>query len=547
MGGALPWAGRAAVLPFVALAALGVLQLVPLPPALLGWAAPGSADRWHPGEPAVAAVLGHVARPVSLHPRATGEALSWLLGLGALAALARPALREARFARAVVTGVVAGGLLVAVYGVVARLAFGPLLFGRIAVPTVSPFGPFVSKNHFAAYVSAATLLSLGLAVGLADAARRDRAWLSWVRSSQAAGVMVAFGAVVALALSVLVSQSRGGALGLLAGLGTFLALRVSASARHEARRQARKGVVAAGLALGGAVVLFGLSPPEARDRLLTAFGPPDTSGAFRLSLWRDAFRTFTASPLLGHGLGAFGDALLPHKTAGGLLRVEHAENELLELLVEGGLAATGPLGLGAVAVVGWTKAARRRHGLHRGLALGAAAALAGLLVHSLVDFPLRLPACAAVGVVAWALLAALGDDPAADRPQQGAAAGAPPRRAAVLSAALAGLVLALVFVSRAAHPPASASASDLASLRRARAEGGRALAPARASRAGAELRQHLQARPSDAEAWLHLAWLRARAGRHDEGLALARHAAHLDPQRPAIRDYLLEMERRSSR
>ena len=40
------------------------------------------------------------------------------------------------------------GLLVAVYGIVARVAYGPRLFGFLAVPTVSPFGPFVSKNHF---------------------------------------------------------------------------------------------------------------------------------------------------------------------------------------------------------------------------------------------------------------------------------------------------------------------------------------------------------------------------------------------------------------
>ena len=48
------------------------------------------------------------------------------------------------------TIVVVGGSAVAAFGVVARGLFGRCV-RTIPVPTVSPFGPFVSKNHFSGY------------------------------------------------------------------------------------------------------------------------------------------------------------------------------------------------------------------------------------------------------------------------------------------------------------------------------------------------------------------------------------------------------------
>ena len=66
------------------------------------------------------------------------------------------------------------------------------------------------------------------------------------------------------------------------------------------------------------------------------------SGAsFRLDTWKDTLRLAAASPLLGHGLGAFHDAYPRFKRGHGILRVEHAENDYLETLAE-----TGALGLG---------------------------------------------------------------------------------------------------------------------------------------------------------------------------------------------------------
>src|SRR5258708_1933559 len=205
--------------PLSSVLALAAVQLGPLAPSLHAVLAPGSLAIWHPAEPAAAALLGPVWQPISIDPESTLRWLAFTFGLAALAVLAAPALGERRFALRATLVVAGGGLAVALYGIVARTLFGNLLYGAVPVPTVSPFGPFVSKNHFAGYVEMAALLAFGLAIGLADTARRSSSPLGWVESRRAGRVVLAGGAAAAMGLAVLVSLSRGGGVGLAPGGG----------------------------------------------------------------------------------------------------------------------------------------------------------------------------------------------------------------------------------------------------------------------------------------------------------------------------------------
>ena len=140
---------------------IGVVQLIPLPLPLHQLLAPGSAEIWHPSEPAAAAVLGAGMRPISIYPDATLRWLAFSAALVGLALVARTALHT-RERLLLVASVIAGsGLLITVYALIARLFFGNRLFGFLEVPTIAPFGPFVSKNHFAGYVEMAACLAVG--------------------------------------------------------------------------------------------------------------------------------------------------------------------------------------------------------------------------------------------------------------------------------------------------------------------------------------------------------------------------------------------------
>jgi O-antigen ligase len=81
------------------------------------------------------------------------------------------------------------------------------------------------------------------------------------------------------------------------------------------------------------------------------------------------------------------------KTAAGDLRIEHAENDWLELAAEGGLAGAVLVGILVVLTVGMASRGSHEesHRLAGGLLDGALAGVLALFVHSAFDFNLHIP------------------------------------------------------------------------------------------------------------------------------------------------------------
>jgi O-antigen ligase len=511
------------LLPLLGLWLLGVLQLALLPRALHRFLAPGSAAIWYPSDPIAAGILGNALRPISVDPEATARWLAFATGLVAVALLAAPALRERRTALRASVALVAGGVAVAIYGVVARLAFGNKLFGLLSVPTIAPFGPFVSKNHFAGYVELAACLAVGLAVGLADEARRGPERLSWLDSPHACRVVFAWGAAAVLVLAVPLSLSRGGVVSLAAGLVALASLRVwLRSGRARGRGLAIAGASLAVLAVGVALVL----PPEATARVRTLTGiSGDSSGSYRLTIWRDTLRLAVANPLVGSGFGSFEDAIPRFKNAAGDLRIEHAENDYLELLAEGGLTGGVLAGLLALTVitVGLGRLRDEPHRLSRGIRCGGLAGVIALLVHSAFDFNLRIPSNA----LFFVLLAAFALAPAGGAADGVSSEQGTPRGRLRL---LAGVVLAIATVFALTTPW---TGRRFASAQFQRALGSEATG-LRWQSLEHDTIARLARRPADATAWVGLAWLR-RPTSQSEASALASWGLALDPRYQALR------------
>jgi len=502
--------------PLLGLWALAALQLAPLPPSLHLWIAPGSAAVWHPDVKAAAAVLGPGPQPVSLYPEATRRWLAFATGLVALALAAAPALRERRVQLRASIAIVTGAVLVSVYGFVARLAFGDELFGAWTVPTIAPFGPFVSKNHFAGYVELAALLAVGLAAGLADEARHGEGWLSWIDSHRAKWVVLAWGAALVLVLAVPVSLSRGGVVSLTAGLACVVLLQVWV---RQGSRLSGRGLVGVLAGLGAAgLLLVAVLPPDARARVLTLAGiTSDQSGSYRLALWRDTVRLAASSPAVGSGFGAYEDALPRFKTAAGGFRVQHAENDHLELLAEGGILAAllGAAAVLALLLLGLKALRAAEHRLGRSLLTAALAGGAAAYVHAAFDFNLRIPSNALMAsfLAALCVSAIL---PAAEQTATSARS---------LRSVAGAFVLAVSFVTALATLW-SEPRWDPATLARATAP---ARTDLRRSALESDVAAFLKRRPGQGAAWVQLGWLRFAASRED-GSALARWGLALDPR-----------------
>jgi O-antigen ligase len=507
---------RAPLWPVAILVALGLMQLVPLPAGLHAVLAPGSAAVWHPVEPAAAALLGTRARPVSIYPAATSAWLGLTSGVIAVGLLGAPALGRRRTMMAAAWTLVGAGSLVAGYGIVARTAFGPLLYGYIAVPTVSPFGPFVNKNHFAGYVEMPALLALGLGRGLW---RQAASAPSAAAPSASPSALVAFGASAIMVMAVLLSMSRGGALGVVSGIAV-LAVVDFVTARH--RGAMGKVLVPVGLGLLLAV-LVAVMPGEVHERLLGIGRSNDNSTLYRKAIWKDALRGWTASPVFGQGMGAFADVIPRFKTTAGQFRVDHPENEPIEIAVEGGLIAL--VAAATAVVVAFARSVRAIRGhrdrVLRGIVTGALAGIVALIVHGLVDFNLRIPSNALMFVALMTVAVA----PLGTITWQG-------RSCWCMVAALAAIAVTYARASDAWPLLREAHASAVKAAQ-SNTPAGAAL---RVSMADARVREYLGAKPADPEGWLLAAWVTVVGSRPADAAGLARHAIALDPARPGVRE-----------
>jgi O-antigen ligase len=514
-GAALP---AVALWPLAGFLALALLQLVPLPDALHALVAPGSHAVWRPSAPEAGVVLGRGPHPVSVDPDTTLRAVALTGGVALLAVLAAPAFSRPRAAVRALAFLAAGGVALSAYAIFARARFGALLYGAFPVPTVSPFGPFVSKNHFAGWIAMATLLVSGLALGMADRARGRGG--DWTADPHAGGVVLAVVAALAMALGGLASLSRGGTIALVAGASCFVGLVLVRRRPAPGAGGARFGRAGpwSSLVLAGVLgaILVALAPPEAHERIRSLSG-----ASFRLDTWRDSLRLAASSPVLGHGLGSFHDAYPRFKRGHEIVRVEHAENDYVETLAETGVAGLGLALLGlvlllAAAARGIASAPDRAV---RGIGMGAVAALAALAVHSAVDFNLRIPSNAALA----ALAAAAAAGAAGVRPRPLSRAGA-----LGLAAGTLGLLAAVLLLP---DRPWIAARDEVVQAASATAPAVRRL---RLERAAAALERQLGRRPAQAESWLLLGGTRVALGDAAAGAALARHAAWLDPGRPGL-------------
>jgi len=269
----------------------------------------------------------------------------------------------------------------------------------------SATGTFVNRNHLAGYLELAIPIALALVLGGLRWQRRRFRPPRLGRGEQrgSGGVLRAalLGAVALMFIAMGLTQSRGGVLSCLGGLGLGALAFAVWSEQLSARR------VALGAAVLGALALVWLQSPQ----LLGRFG-----GELRLtpysrpSIWRDTLVMARDFPLLGIGLGNF-EFLFPHyQPPGTYTYFDEAHNDYLQLLVETGLLGTLCF---AWLFVRFFVLIRRRLWAAAPdralLALGLITGVAALLLHSFTDFNLHIPANALLFVVALGSLVRLLD------------------------------------------------------------------------------------------------------------------------------------------
>jgi O-antigen ligase len=165
------------------------------------------------------------------------------------------------------------------------------------------------------------------------------------------------------------------------------------------RRQGRGSLVFfalfAALSLGLAIWI-GPGPIVSRfENVSQEYSSLDQS---RLSIWRDALGLIQRHPLFGTGLGTFPVAFTSVQTAFLGQFVNHAHNDYVELASDVGVPAALMLFASFVFVLARaTQTFRFASGnFDRAVALGCVGSLVAILLHSLTDFNLYMPANALI-------------------------------------------------------------------------------------------------------------------------------------------------------
>ena len=296
------------------------------------------------------------------------------------------------------------GFFVSVFGILQHLTFnGKLYWFRVMRYGGYPFGPYVNRNHFAGF--AEILIPVALVPLVLGKVRRERLFL------------VGLFAVVPI-VALILSASRG-------GIVSFAVQMVILFSLLLVRRLHSKHMLAGGvLVLCAILAVSWIGVQEVLQRF-SDYQALDVSVGKRASMRHDTWRIFLDHPALGTGLGTLQMVFPPYETSYDAKIVNHTHNDYLEALAETGVAG-GLCCLWFLAVL-FTESVKGLKDL--GSSFGAALNLSGLvgccglLVHSLIDFNLHIPANALLFFVSAHLATARLETSAKGDPES-----SPPRR-----------------------------------------------------------------------------------------------------------------------
>lgn len=248
------------------------------------------------------------------------------------------------------------------------------IYGLYEVQFAQPFGSFVNRHNFAAYMEMALALPLGLL--FVGAVPRDKRLLY----ATAVGLM---------GVALLLSGSRGGLVALVAEVFFLVILTSKAKTANQIALKVALAAVLFAVIAGGAIFIGG----ESSLTRLAETAASDDVTTNRTHIWSVTLAVIKNNFPLGAGIGAFAAAYTPYDSMSGVERVEQAHNDYLQVLADAGLVG--------LLLAGFFIYSLFRTGLEtvktdnifrRGVAAGALAGCFAILVHSLFDFVLHTTA-----------------------------------------------------------------------------------------------------------------------------------------------------------
>jgi O-antigen ligase/tetratricopeptide (TPR) repeat protein len=361
-----------------------VFQLVPLPPWLIEILSPGSTAAY---QPVYQAVGENSWTPLSVHPKATVSELLRIASYGLFYVITIQLLADGKRLMATVKIVAGLAACIAFLAILQRYTSPDHIYWFRPGPSHSPrfMGPWIHRGQFAGFMTMLLPLLYGLFLyykPTIDKTESLRAKIVDFFASPRSNLqlILVFGIVIIL-FSVLVSLSRAG---IIVAILSILLFYYFLSKKRGILSWPILVVFLAGIGLF--FVNFGSDEWVSRiDSSITADGELIFD---RLETWRDTAEIIKVFWLTGAGFGTFVDIFPLYKSIANQYVYDHAHNDYLELLTDGGIIGFALAAWFVLAVVGngWKMIALRRDNFSILIGIGALVGICSMLLFAITDF-----------------------------------------------------------------------------------------------------------------------------------------------------------------
>ncbi|HYY72702.1 MAG TPA: O-antigen ligase family protein [Candidatus Bathyarchaeia archaeon] len=377
------------------LVALVLLQIVPLPISVA-----------HMFGVSVVDPPGHTTFTISAAPYETVSQMLALVTYLTAFYLVLTICTDQGSKKRLVLALLAIGVFEAFYGLIQYLTgWQQIFFYMKKFYLEDATGTYINRNHFAGLLEMilpfAVVFALQHVWRLRQRFEAEHAPARKLLSSSEFPFLVFWIFISAAIFAAIVgSHSRMGILSTLASLVVVLTL--AGTSMLSAKVRVAVGVVFL-LSMVGLAVWVGSDPAITRfETLNDQYAHP---GQDRLSIWRDTLQLIRRHPVLGSGFGSFATVYPSVQTAFLNNVVDHAHCDYLELTTELGLPGGIVVFGGIFWVLGSTFRRCKKAGVDydKAVSLACSGSIVAILLHSLADFNLYIPANALIFVMILAL------------------------------------------------------------------------------------------------------------------------------------------------
>ncbi len=334
--------------------------------------------------------LSGIGRTISLEPFWTQLFALHFLALFFIFATSLTFLDSANRIRKMTTLITVFGFAFAFFAILQWVLSPTKIYGIYEVQFAQPFGSFVNRHNFAAYMEMAIALPLGLI--FSGTVQRDKR-------------LIYLTAIGLMGIALILSGSRGGLVSLLAQIVFILIVTAKTRGSGQIALKIGLAVLLIAVIVGGSILIGG----ESSLTRIAETSPSNDISTNRTHIWNVTLQVIKNNLPFGAGIGAFAAAYTPYDTMNGIERVEQAHNDYLQILADAGIVGLLLAGLFIYGLFRTgLKNIKTENIFRRGVAIGALAGCFAILVHSLFDFVLHTTAVTVLFLISASLVVVSG-------------------------------------------------------------------------------------------------------------------------------------------